>query len=65
MKRFDIRQTILIAIALTAGAGWSFTASAANVKSTKAERNLIVEGNKAFARQRLLFAKPSTFMKKR
>lgn len=49
MKRFDIRQTILIAIALTAGAGWSFTASAADVKSTKAERNLIVEGNKAFA----------------
>lgn len=49
MKRFDIRQTILLAIALTAGAGWSFTASAADVKSTKAERNLIVEGNKAFA----------------
>ena len=49
MKRFDIRQTILIAIALTAGAGWSFTASAADVKSTKAERNLIAEGNKAFA----------------
>ncbi len=49
MKRFDRRKTILLAIALTTVAGWSFPVSAADVKSTKAERNLIVEGNKAFA----------------